>query len=124
MEEILFEGQIYYFVNGVFVDSNFLMLPQTLNAKIANAYFSKIDYTSYDYEALRALVKKAKASGAYEVAERVCEHIVNVYAEDLYLINGILATYASILRTNNKPQKQRNYMIFFSRISSAIQCTF
>ncbi len=105
IKKIEVDGEMYYYYKGRFVDSSFLTLSAVENKKVANQFFGEIDYKSYNFDKLKALVKEAKFAEAFDFGETVCEFILEKYDDDGFLVNNFLPLYTSLLRINKKSQK-------------------
>lgn len=95
MQKIEYDGEIYYYMKGRFVDSTFIEVDETTKDKLAKIVYSKVDYKTLSKNELVAFAKEVKDTKQYSLAETICLYCLETFKEDAFLIKGILPILTS-----------------------------
>ena len=105
MQKIEYDGEIYYFLNGRFVDSSYIEVDKITKTKLAEIVFSKVDYKSLSKDKLIAFLKEVKEAEKFNLAKNICLYCMETYKEDVFLIKIVLPILTSCYRMCGQPEK-------------------
>lgn len=105
MQKIEYDGEIYYYMKGRFVDSSYIEVEETTKNKLAELFFLKVDYKSLEKDELIAFVKEVKEAEQFNLAKDICLYCLETYKEDVCLIKNILPIITSCYRMCGQPEK-------------------
>ena len=97
------DGRIYYYDGKKFLDEYFILLEGAELQRVAEAYYSNVDYEKLGQELLIAHIKDLKFHGLYFRAKKVMDYAMEKYDDDQFLYT-ILPIYTSCCREMGLPR--------------------
>ena len=105
MQRIEYNGEIYYYAKGLFVDSSYIEVDKITKDKLAEEVFSKIDYKKLPKDKLIAFIKEVKEAEQFILAKNICLYCLETYKEDVSLIKIVLPILTSCYRLCGQPEE-------------------
>ena len=125
MEKIEYNGEVYYFINGTFVDSSYVVVPTELSKKIGLIFFAKLEYLGKDKSELLNLIKQTKENYCAKCIE-ICLYAIDKFLfTDKNFVKSIIPILTSCYRTINQPQIAIQYGLYYLKSlgPSPVLCT-
>lgn len=105
MEQFEYEGEIYYFNKGQFYDDKFMSVEKSIADKLAEVYFSDVDYKTLSAEKLLEYIKQVKDAGQVLPAKNACVYGLQRYESDVNFVSTALPMLTSVLRQTGSPRQ-------------------
>lgn len=109
IEKIEHDGNTYYFIDGIIVDEYYIALSENIQAEVACAYFSKIDYKFLSIDEAKDFMISAKNNGAYDIAYRAGLYYLEKRDLTTQEVRLILPVFISICRKMGSSNKAIEY---------------
>ena len=120
--KIEYEGETYYFENGVLYDEGWTDVPLAIAHKVTDYYFNSISYEDMGEGAFLTFVKNLKKSNKFAKCLQVIEFGLNKFTASTYFYTSVFPIITSCYRNLGKPQKaidfwMENKSLFSNQLS-------
>ena len=105
MQEIIFNGEKYFFNNGRLYDESFLEVPTAVSETILAQYFNNIDYTQMEEKEFVEHLKNLKRANANNKCLKVIEYGLGKFSASTDYYKTVFPIITSCYRNIGKPEK-------------------